>query len=112
MAPFDVLVNDADRKGDHALAMADGHRYGMDHGLTFHSDHKLRTVLWGWIGEALGTEERAGDDRVHEGLQGKLGRNLADLLTAKEIFARRGLRLERRIPAPSGEMPAAPWPLF
>ena len=50
--------------------MADGHRFGVDHGLTCHSEHKLRTVLWGWIGEALSAEELAGIDRVHEGLGG------------------------------------------
>ena len=82
MAVFDVVVNNADRKGDHIPAMADRHRYGVDHGLTFHSDHKLRTVLWDWIGKALSAEELEGIERVHEGLQGELGRNLADLLTA------------------------------
>ena len=51
MAVFDVLVNNADRKGGHVLEMADGHRYGVDHGVTFHVEHKLRTVLWGWLGE-------------------------------------------------------------
>ena len=53
MALFDVVVNNADRKGGHVLPMADGHRFGVDHGLTFHVEHKLRTVLWGWAGEPL-----------------------------------------------------------
>lgn len=116
MAVFDVLVNNADRKGDHILAMADGHRHGVDHGLTFHRDHKLRTVLWGWLGDALTAEERDGIGRVSEGLDGGLGRELADLLTAEEIesLAARCIRLRRagRFPAPSGDMPAVPWPLF
>ncbi|MBO0909553.1 SCO1664 family protein [Arthrobacter sunyaminii] len=116
MAAFDVLVNNADRKGDHVLAMGGGHRYGVDHGLTFHHEHKLRTVLWGWIGEALSAEELAGIDRVLEGLQGELGGQLADLLTAEEIaaFAARCARLRSAgvFPAPSGGMPAVPWPLF
>lgn len=56
MAVFDVIVNNADRKGDHILAMKDGHRYGVDHGLTFHREHKLRTVLWGWVGKELTAE--------------------------------------------------------
>ncbi|WP_104160094.1 SCO1664 family protein [Arthrobacter sp. ZGTC212] len=116
MAAFDVLVNNADRKGDHVLAMGGGHRYGVDHGLTFHHEHKLRTVLWGWIGEALSAEELGGIDRVLEGLQGELGRQLADLLTAEEIaaFAARCARLRSAgvFPAPSGGMPAVPWPLF
>lgn len=116
MAVFDLVVNNADRKGDHILAMADGHRHGVDHGLTFHRDHKLRTVLWGWLGEALTPEERDGIDRVSEGLQGALGRNLAKLLSAEEIAALAArcarLRATGRFPAPAGEMPAVPWPLF
>ncbi|MGW6174756.1 SCO1664 family protein [Arthrobacter sp. NPDC055138] len=116
MAVFDIIVNNADRKGDHILAMTDGHRHGVDHGLTFHRDHKLRTVLWGWLGDALTAEERDGIDRVSEGLQGGLGRKLADLLSAEEIASLAvrcaRLRVAGRFPAPSGEMSAVPWPLF
>ncbi|WP_218221580.1 SCO1664 family protein [Nesterenkonia sp. Act20] len=116
MAVFDLIVNNADRKGDHVLAMADGHRHGVDHGLTFHREHKLRTVLWGWVGEQLTTEERQGVDLVSEGLDDELGRELAELLTAEEIEALAArcarLRLTGRFPAPAGDMPAVPWPLF
>ena len=116
MAVFDLIVNNADRKGDHVLAMADGHRHGVDHGLTFHREHKLRTVLWGWVGDALTPEERDGIDRVGDALQGELGRALTDLLSADEIaaLAARCARLsaDGRFPPPSGQMPAVPWPLF
>jgi uncharacterized repeat protein (TIGR03843 family) len=116
MAVFDVVVNNADRKGDHILAMSDGHRHGVDHGLTFHRDHKLRTVLWGWLGDSLTAEERDGIGRVSAGLRGELGRNLADLLSTEEIASLAArcarFRLAGRFPAPSGEMPAVPWPLF
>jgi uncharacterized repeat protein (TIGR03843 family) len=116
MAVFDVIVNNDDRKGDHILAMTDGHRHGVDHGLTFHRDHKLRTVLWGWLGDALTADEVDGIDRVSEGLHGDLGRNLADLLSAEEIASLAArcdrLRSAGRFPAPSGEMSAVPWPLF
>jgi uncharacterized repeat protein (TIGR03843 family) len=116
MAVFDVVVNNADRKGDHILAMPGGHRHGVDHGLTFHRDHKLRTVLWGWLGDTLTDEESDGVDRVIEGLQGELGRNLAKLLNAAEVAALAArcarLRFTGRFPAPSGDMPAVPWPLF
>ncbi|WP_449373710.1 SCO1664 family protein [Arthrobacter psychrolactophilus] len=116
MAVFDVVVNNADRKGDHILAMAGGHRHGVDHGLTFHRDHKLRTVLWGWRGEALNADQEAGIDRVLDGLNGELGRNLAELLSTEEIAALAArctrLRIAGHFPAPSGEMPAVPWPLF
>ncbi|MFJ7750914.1 SCO1664 family protein [Arthrobacter sp. NPDC097144] len=116
MAVFDVIVNNADRKGDHVLTMSGGHRYGVDHGLTFHSEHKLRTVLWGWMGEELNAEELDGVGRVLEGLQGELGAKLAELLTAEELesFAARCVRLQAEglFPAPHGQMPPVPWPLF
>ena len=116
MAVFDIVVNNADRKGAHVLAMTDGHRHGVDHGLTFHVEHKLRTVLWGWLGEELTAEELDGIDRVSALLAGELGDALADLLTPHEIaaFAARcdRLRRARRFPAPRGQMPAVPWPLF
>ena len=116
MAVFDLIVNNADRKGDHVLTMPGGHRHGVDHGLTFHRDHKLRTVLWGWRGEALTAEECDGIDRVSEGLDGELGRSLPGLLSAEEIgsLAARCARLRSagRFPTPSGEVPAVPWPLF
>ena len=116
MAVFDVIVNNADRKGDHVLAMADGHRFGVDHGLTFHEDDKLRTVLWGWLGEPLTAEELGGVGRVADELDGELGERLAELLSADELaaLAARCARLQEDglFPAPGGEMPAVPWPLF
>jgi uncharacterized repeat protein (TIGR03843 family) len=116
MAVFDVVVNNADRKGDHILAMPDGHRHGVDHGLTFHTEHKLRTVLWGWIDEELSDDERAGVERVRDALAGDLGLALADLISEPEIAelaARCDLLLAEGVfPEPRGDMPAVPWPLF
>lgn len=116
MAVFDVLVNNADRKGAHVLAMGGGHRHGVDHGLTFHREHKLRTILWGWLGEALTPEELEGVERVGDGLGGELGSHLAELISAEEIAALAArcaeLSATARFPAPRGGMPAVPWPLF
>ncbi len=116
MAVFDVIVNNADRKGAHILAMPGGHRHGVDHGLTFHVEDKLRTVLWGWLGEELSEEERDGVARVLDGLDGELGRGLAELLSAVEVeaLAERCAQLldDGIFPAPSGRTPAVPWPLF
>jgi len=116
MAVFDIVVNNADRKGAHILPMPDGHRHGVDHGLTFHTDHKLRTVLWGWIGDELTADELAGIDRVSAALDGDLGDILAGLLTPGELAALAArcdrLRTRARFPEPEGEMPAVPWPLF
>jgi uncharacterized repeat protein (TIGR03843 family) len=103
MAVFDVVVNNADRKGGHVLEMADGHRYGVDHGVTFHTDHKLRTVLWGWLDEPLTDAEVAGV------------RSLRGTVDAEiEGIARRCDRLLAKgsMPAPRGHWPAVPWPPF
>lgn len=116
IAVFDVVVNNADRKGGHVLEMSDGHRHGIDHGLTFHVEHKLRTVLWGWIGESLDTDELAGIASVRTGLDGELGAALAELLSLQEIAAITArcdrLLSERQFPAPEGAMPTVPWPPF
>ncbi|WP_120004184.1 SCO1664 family protein [Nesterenkonia muleiensis] len=116
MAVFDVIVNNADRKGGHVLAMPDGHRHGVDHGLTFHTEYKLRTVLWGWLGDDLHASELEGVEGVCCALGGELGDTLAELLSDEEITAlamRCDLLLSTaRFPAPDGEMPAIPWPPF
>ncbi|MGW6227274.1 SCO1664 family protein [Cellulosimicrobium cellulans] len=130
MAVFDAVVNNADRKGGHVLPLPDGRRLGVDHGVTFHVEPKLRTVLWGWLGERLDDEELAGVGRVRAGLgagsatgtgttsgtDGDLGHRLRGLLTPDEVaaLAERCDRLLRtaRFPAPEGDMPAVPWPLF
>lgn len=116
MAVFDVVANNADRKAGHVLAMAGGHRYGVDHGLTFHVEHKLRTVLWGWAGRELDAEEAAGLERVHAALDEDLGAALAELLTEAEVLAL-AARCDRllaagRLPAPREGYPAIPWPPF
>lgn len=116
MAVFDVIVNNADRKGGHVLSMADGHRYGVDHGLTFHTEPKLRTVLWGWMGQPLTAGELAGVRRVREALDADLGDALGELCDEPERLAL-AERCERLLaapvfPAPDGAMPAVPWPPF
>lgn len=116
MAVLDVLTNNADRKGGHVLAMPGGHRYGVDHGLTFHTDPKLRTVLWGWMGRPLEAEEIAGVRRVRDGLESALLADLAELLGEPELTALVArcdrLLAEGVFPAPEGDMPAVPWPPF
>lgn len=116
MAVFDILANNADRKGGHVLEVAGGHRYGVDHGVSFHADHKLRTVLWGWLGEPLTEDELAGVQRVLTAVRGPLGDRLAEHLDDLEIeaLARRCVRLADRavLPSPRGDWPAIPWPPF
>jgi uncharacterized repeat protein (TIGR03843 family) len=113
MAVFDAVVNNADRKGAHILEMGGGHRHGVDHGLTFHVEHKLRTVLWGWVDEPLSDDELAGIQRMRDAAATL---ELGALLGARQLaaFVDRCDRLSRdgRFPAPRGDMPAFPWPLF
>ena len=99
MAVFDIVTNNTDRKGGHVLPMADGHRYGVDHGVCFHVEDKLRTVLWGWAGQRLTVAERAGVECVLDGLGGELRDRLEDLLTVREVDAieRRCQRLLSRV---------------
>ncbi|WP_022881443.1 SCO1664 family protein [Gryllotalpicola ginsengisoli] len=116
IAVFDVVVNNADRKGGHILEMPDGHRHGVDHGLTFHEDDKLRTVLWGWAGDALRPDELAGVARLRAALTGALGAELAGLLSSAEVEVldwRCELLLdEARFPEPRIGWHAVPWPLL
>ena len=116
MAVFDLITNNTDRKGGHVLPMPGGHRYGVDHGVCFHSEDKLRTVLWGWAGQPLAPEELAGVESVLAGLDGDLRNALEDLLTVREVEAvvRRCERLLRvgKFPMPRGGWPSIPWPPF
>lgn len=53
VALFDLLINNADRKGSHVLVGSDGHLWLIDHGLCFHREDKLRTVIWDFAGEPI-----------------------------------------------------------
>ena len=116
MALFDAVVNNADRKGGHLLPVPGGHVHGVDHGVCFHEEPKLRTVLWGWRGTALRPAEVEVLERLREGLRGDLGATLHDLLTTREVSAtaRRIRRLLEAgcFPEPSDDWPAVPWPPF
>jgi len=116
IAVFDAAVNNTDRKGGHLLPVTGGHVYGVDHGVTFSTVPKLRTVLWGWRGQSLAPDELDGLARLAEALRGDLARDLAGLLSRGEIAATRrrveALLETRRFPLPRPDWPAIPWPPF
>ncbi|HEY3163069.1 MAG TPA: SCO1664 family protein [Candidatus Limnocylindrales bacterium] len=116
IAVFDAAVNNTDRKGGHLLPTTEGRIFGVDHGVTFSTVPKLRTVLWGWRGRPLLNEELAGLARLAVALRGDLARDLAGLLSRGEIAATRrrvdGLLETRRFPLPRPDWPAIPWPPF
>src|SRR3989304_5736460 len=70
MAVFDAAVNKGDRKGGHLLPVAGGHVFGVDHGICFAVEPKLRTVLWGWHGEPFTTDEMGVLERLASELAG------------------------------------------
>ena len=117
MAVFDALANNADRKGGHILPMADGHVYGVDHGICFAVDPKLRTVLWGWRGDQLSGDELTVVRRVCDELDtGSLATELGELLNAQEVRATQlraaALLSSGRFPEPDPSRPSLPWPPF
>jgi uncharacterized repeat protein (TIGR03843 family) len=115
IAAFDLVVNNADRKGGHCLLGEDGHVWAIDHGVCFHEDPKLRTVIWEYMDEPI-------PQSVVDGV-GALGvalasgappcEQLAGLLAEREVAAlrRRADALVRDpvFPSPIGERPY-PWP--
>ncbi|MFF3646691.1 SCO1664 family protein [Streptomyces sp. NPDC002564] len=115
LAVLDAVINNSDRKGGHLLATGE-RLYGIDHGVTFHAENKLRTLLWGWAGEPL-TDEAVGALQVlRDGLKegAALAERLSALITPAEAGALRArvaaLLASGRHPEPSGEWPAIPWP--
>ncbi|MEJ3748778.1 SCO1664 family protein [Actinomycetes bacterium KLBMP 9797] len=114
LAVFDAVVNNADRKGGHVLVGGGGRVYGVDHGVCFNVDDKLRTVLWGWTGKRLPEEAIGVLGELRAALAGPLGELLAAHLTAGEV-ARTAARVAhllaaRRFPDPPEDWPAVPWP--
>jgi len=116
MAVFDAVVNNADRKGGHIIPMADGHVYGVDHGICFSVEPKLRTLLWRWAGKPLTAEAVQVLEQLGLDLLGNLGEQLSEHLTRREVrrTQQRVAELLRtgRHPEPNGQWPALPWPPF
>ena len=116
MAVYDVVVNNADRKGGHLLPTPDGHVFGVDHGVCFSVDDKLRTVLWRWRGKRLTEEAIDALSALRAQFEGGLGDALRELLDPEEVAATivrvDRLRATQRHPLPSDEWPPVPWPPF
>lgn len=116
VAVFDMLINNADRKGGHILRDADNHLWLIDHGLCFHIDDKLRTVVWDFSGEDIPKDLLASIGRLIEGLQegGDLEASLRPYLRHGEIgtLLARARRLceNARFPAPPSSRRSYPWP--
>src|SRR5581483_7312232 len=117
MCVFDVIANNADRKAGHCLKGVDGQLWGIDHGLTFNVQPKLRTVIWDYGGEPIPQplmddllDFRTDSARLKE-LYVQLGNCLA-----KDELAMFLKRIDRLIEQPVFPAPysrrAVPWPLY
>ena len=116
MALFDAIINNTDRKIGHLLPVNNEKVFGCDHGVTFHAEDKLRTVLWQWANQPFSELEVSMLQHARSELVGDLGRMLAPLLTDIEIEETVGrvsrLLAEGTFPLPNPDWPAVPWPAF
>jgi uncharacterized repeat protein (TIGR03843 family) len=116
VAVFDLLVNNADRKGSHILMDSNDHLWVIDHGLCFHEEDKLRTVIWDFGGQEIPIALLDCLQKLQGQLQGKndLTIQLLSLLQQSEVnaLARRARRLldNRRFPYPGSGHRPYPWP--
>lgn len=116
VALFDAVINNTDRKIGHLLPAETGELFVCDHGVTFHEDDKLRTVLWQWSGHPLNEDELATLRNLRDSIKAQQIAELAHLLSAVEIEALQ-MRIERLIaeaifPEPNPDWPSVPWPPF
>lgn len=116
-AAFDAVINNADRKGGHVLEDRSGRLWAVDHGVSFHIEPKLRTVIWAYAEEPLGAEAIAGLTRLDSELapETELRKRLDELLAPEEVIATRGrvqsLLSAGKFPVPGTDRPL-PWPLI
>lgn len=113
---FDLLINNADRKGSHIIKGEDGHLWLIDHGVCFHEEDKLRTVIWDFAGERIPDELLAAVNTLSERLEAReeLYEQMLDYLAPREVnaIAARGRRLltSCSFPHPGGAHRPYPWP--
>ena len=116
LALFDAVINNTDRKIGHLLPREDGKLYGCDHGVTFHAENKLRTVLWQWAGQDFSVDELNSLNELILKLDSHPGEIFNALLTTDEISALRSRIMnlidQKSFPMPNPEWPAIPWPAF
>lgn len=111
MALFDAIINNTDRKFGHLLITSDNQVFGCDHGVTFHEEDKLRTVLWQFAGKSFTNEERG---KLENCLTIIEQSEFSELLSETEISATknriRALNKSGEFPFPNPNWPAVPWP--
>ena len=115
MALFDAVINNTDRKIGHLLPVVDGSLLGCDHGVTFHEENKLRTVIWQFAERELTPDEKhtLGElvTRLH--IESEVLHGLITEIEFSALISRiEGLMESGKFPSPSEDWPAVPWPPF
>ena len=113
IALFDVVINNTDRKFGHILPISDSEILGCDHGLTFHEEFKLRTVLWQYAGQQLVEDEIKKLAALKVRIGGDSLAAFEELITKDEIdslLERIDMLISEGFPYPSEQWPAVPWP--
>ena len=115
LALFDAIINNTDRKIGHLLPAVDGHLFACDHGVTFHAEDKLRTVLWQWAGDDLTEQEVSSlkeiERRVIQSSE-LFSPHITDI--EYQVLLERIARLitQGKMPSPSEDWPPIPWPAY
>jgi uncharacterized repeat protein (TIGR03843 family) len=116
MAVYDIIINNTDRKGGHCLrALDDGHIFGIDHGISMHTQWKLRTVIWDFAGESIPPAVCHDVHAFAEVLHGReFEGRMRELLDTFEVDALRArvdhLLTTGVLPEPDRDYHSYPWP--
>ena len=116
VALLDAVINNADRKGGHLLVDEQQRVWAIDHGVSFSTEEKLRTVLWGWAGKSLPNDLAAPVAALREMLSTGIPESVTGWLSTDEVESLemriKGLLADGTFPVPSADWPAIPWPVF
>jgi uncharacterized repeat protein (TIGR03843 family) len=113
VALFDAIINNADRKASHILTSSTGEHFLIDHGVTFHHEPKLRTVLWGWVDTTISDHDLDDLALLAESIDSSELAQLLDDLEVSALHQRIADLIDsKKYPSPSDEWPAIPWPIF
>jgi len=112
---FDLVINNADRKGGHLLMDSANKMWAIDHGVSWHFESKIRTVLWGWIDETFNEQDIALLNNAKKVIQ--TWKNEEFIYLSEEEIEQAikrvdGLLKENAFPQPGDQWPAVPWPIF
>ena len=112
---FDLVINNADRKGGHLLIDSANKMWAIDHGVSWHFESKIRTVLWGWIDETFNEQDIALLNNAKKVIQ--TWKNEEFIYLSEEEIEQAikrvdGLLKENAFPQPGDQWPAVPWPIF